>query len=263
MLCAIHCFYHLKRERCSAQLWPFGEPYTSSGVCRGFESLHSRGQRFPPSLQQHTLLVFIGHPKGAPKLLPSPLRCRGVLTQPHLPPNAGMEVYPSRTQLPELLPQPVLAGVIGGICFLSVAIIFSTTAACIMNRRRAARIQKRRQGKEPYGMWGRRVGRGGGSLGCVCTAVISSLCVIVIPPRCVLMAFQIHRLSSPPARSSQLRSKSCPTSRCALPPSSLGLGQGIGLGVPPVGALLFPSVGFWLKKADSAQHPLGSPLRAP
>ncbi|XP_064354846.1 protein turtle homolog A isoform X2 [Dromaius novaehollandiae] len=59
--------------------------------------------------------------------------------------TAGMEVYPSRTQLPELLPQPVLAGVIGGICFLSVAVIFSTVAACIMNRRRAARIQKRRQ----------------------------------------------------------------------------------------------------------------------
>ncbi|XP_062453621.1 protein turtle homolog A isoform X1 [Rhea pennata] len=59
--------------------------------------------------------------------------------------TAGMEVYPSRTQLPELLPQPVLAGVIGGICFLSVAVIFSTVAACIMNRRRATRIQKRRQ----------------------------------------------------------------------------------------------------------------------
>ncbi|KAM6294173.1 protein turtle homolog A [Aegotheles albertisi] len=59
--------------------------------------------------------------------------------------TAGMEVYPSRTQLPELLPQPVLAGVIGGICFLSVAVIFSTMAACIMNRRRAARSHKRRQ----------------------------------------------------------------------------------------------------------------------
>ncbi|NWR99581.1 TUTLA protein, partial [Motacilla alba] len=59
--------------------------------------------------------------------------------------TAGMEVYPSRTQLPELLPQPVLAGVIGGICFLSVAVIFSTMAACIMNRRHAARIRKRRQ----------------------------------------------------------------------------------------------------------------------
>ncbi|NXS24746.1 TUTLA protein, partial [Mystacornis crossleyi] len=63
--------------------------------------------------------------------------------------TAGMEVYPSRTQLPELLPQPVLAGVIGGICFLSVAVIFSTTAACIMNRRRAARVRKRRQGTSP------------------------------------------------------------------------------------------------------------------
>ncbi|NXE30701.1 TUTLA protein, partial [Ardeotis kori] len=61
--------------------------------------------------------------------------------------TAGMEVYPSRTQLPELLPQPVLAGVIGGICFLSVAVIFSTVAACIMNRRRATRIRKRRQGR--------------------------------------------------------------------------------------------------------------------
>ncbi|KAK4807593.1 hypothetical protein QYF61_015939 [Mycteria americana] len=59
--------------------------------------------------------------------------------------TAGMEVYPSRTQLPDLLPQPVLAGVIGGICFLSMAVIFSTMAACIMNRRRATRIQKRRQ----------------------------------------------------------------------------------------------------------------------
>uniref|UniRef100_A0A452ISF0 Immunoglobulin superfamily member 9 n=1 Tax=Gopherus agassizii TaxID=38772 RepID=A0A452ISF0_9SAUR len=59
--------------------------------------------------------------------------------------TAGMEVYPSRTQLPELLPQPVLAGVIGGICFLSVAVIFSTMVACVMNRRRAARLQKRRQ----------------------------------------------------------------------------------------------------------------------
>lgn len=59
-----------------------------------------------------------------------------------------MEVYPSRTQLPELLPQPVLAGVIGGVCFLSMAVILSTMAACIMNRRRAAHVHKRQQGKQ-------------------------------------------------------------------------------------------------------------------
>ncbi|XP_027695837.1 protein turtle homolog A isoform X1 [Vombatus ursinus] len=57
--------------------------------------------------------------------------------------TAGMEVYPSRTQLPGLLPQPVLAGVVGGVCFLSVAILISTVAACAMNRRRAARLRKR------------------------------------------------------------------------------------------------------------------------
>ncbi|XP_060110962.1 protein turtle homolog A isoform X2 [Heteronotia binoei] len=59
--------------------------------------------------------------------------------------TAGMEVYPSRTQLHDLLPQPVLAGIIGGVCFLGTAVVFSTLAACIMNRRRAARLRKRRQ----------------------------------------------------------------------------------------------------------------------
>ncbi|XP_030043785.1 protein turtle homolog A isoform X2 [Microcaecilia unicolor] len=59
--------------------------------------------------------------------------------------TTGMEVYPSRTQLPEALPQPVLAGLIGGICFLAIAVIASTAAACFMNHRRAIRNQKRQQ----------------------------------------------------------------------------------------------------------------------
>lgn len=53
--------------------------------------------------------------------------------------TAGLEVYPSRTQLPGLLPQPVLAGVLGGLCFLGVAILVSILAACLTSRRRAAR----------------------------------------------------------------------------------------------------------------------------
>lgn len=56
----------------------------------------------------------------------------------------GLEVYPSRTQLPGLLPQPVLAGVVGGICFLGVAVLVSILAACLMNRRRAARRHRKR-----------------------------------------------------------------------------------------------------------------------
>ncbi|XP_043915367.1 protein turtle homolog A [Protopterus annectens] len=59
--------------------------------------------------------------------------------------TAGIVVYPSRTQVDEVLPQPVLAGIIAGICFLSTAIIFSTLLACIMSRRRTRRQQKQRQ----------------------------------------------------------------------------------------------------------------------
>nr|XP_039316061.1 protein turtle homolog A isoform X4 [Saimiri boliviensis boliviensis] len=61
----------------------------------------------------------------------------------------GLEVYPSRTQLPGLLPQPVLAGVLGGVCFLGVAVLVSILAACLMNRRRAARRRRKRLRQDP------------------------------------------------------------------------------------------------------------------
>uniref|UniRef100_A0A8C6W747 Protein turtle homolog A n=1 Tax=Nannospalax galili TaxID=1026970 RepID=A0A8C6W747_NANGA len=63
--------------------------------------------------------------------------------------TSGLEVYPSRTQLPGLLPQPVLAGVVGGICFLGVAVLVSILAACLMNRRRAARRHRKRLRQDP------------------------------------------------------------------------------------------------------------------
>nr|XP_033780823.1 protein turtle homolog A [Geotrypetes seraphini] len=59
--------------------------------------------------------------------------------------TTGMEVYPSRTQLPEVLPQPVLAGLVGGICFLAIAMIISTAAACFMKHHRTIRNRKRQQ----------------------------------------------------------------------------------------------------------------------
>uniref|UniRef100_G3UJP1 Protein turtle homolog A n=1 Tax=Loxodonta africana TaxID=9785 RepID=G3UJP1_LOXAF len=62
--------------------------------------------------------------------------------------TSGLEVYPSRTQLPGLLPQPVLAGVVGGFCFLGVAVLVSILAACFMNRRRAARRRRKRLRQE-------------------------------------------------------------------------------------------------------------------
>ncbi|KAM9245015.1 protein turtle homolog A [Dugong dugon] len=63
--------------------------------------------------------------------------------------TSGLEVYPSRTQLPGLLPQPVLAGVVGGFCFLGVAVLVSILAACLMNRRRAARRRRKRLRQDP------------------------------------------------------------------------------------------------------------------
>ncbi|MGH0183926.1 UNVERIFIED_CONTAM: hypothetical protein FKN15_013237 [Acipenser sinensis] len=62
--------------------------------------------------------------------------------------TAGMDTYPSQTRLSELLPGPILAGVVGGVSFLCVAIILSVLTACVMNQRRGRRRRKRREGKE-------------------------------------------------------------------------------------------------------------------
>ncbi|XP_036986613.2 protein turtle homolog A isoform X3 [Artibeus jamaicensis] len=59
--------------------------------------------------------------------------------------TSGLEVYPSRTQLPGLMPQPVLAGVLGGLCFLGVAVLVSILAACLTSQHRAARHHHHRK----------------------------------------------------------------------------------------------------------------------
>ncbi|XP_068109656.1 protein turtle homolog A isoform X3 [Hyperolius riggenbachi] len=61
----------------------------------------------------------------------------------------GMKVYPAHTELPEVQQKSLMAGVVGGACFLTLAIILSTMVACMMNRRRARRRQKRRQQDAP------------------------------------------------------------------------------------------------------------------
>ncbi|XP_041642463.1 protein turtle homolog A isoform X2 [Cheilinus undulatus] len=57
----------------------------------------------------------------------------------------GMEVYPVRPGYLEFIPEPLLAGVLGGVCFLFVAIILSLVTACYMSQRRRHRRRKRRQ----------------------------------------------------------------------------------------------------------------------
>lgn len=59
----------------------------------------------------------------------------------------GMEIYPLRPSFLEVIPEPLLAGVLAGVCFLFVAIILSLVTACYMSHRRQRRRRKRRQGK--------------------------------------------------------------------------------------------------------------------
>ncbi|XP_073675992.1 uncharacterized protein igsf9b [Garra rufa] len=56
----------------------------------------------------------------------------------------GMEMYPAAPSLLAFVPEPLLAGVIGGVCFLFVAIILSLVTACVMNSRRRQRRRKKR-----------------------------------------------------------------------------------------------------------------------
>ncbi|KAM7416197.1 hypothetical protein PAMA_018322 [Pampus argenteus] len=59
--------------------------------------------------------------------------------------TTGMEIYPLRPSFLEAIPQPLLAGVLGGVCFLFVAIILSLVTACYMSNRRQRRRKKRSQ----------------------------------------------------------------------------------------------------------------------
>ncbi|KAK0155915.1 Protein turtle A [Merluccius polli] len=58
--------------------------------------------------------------------------------------TAGMEMYPIRASFLEFIPQPLLAGVIGGVCFLFMAIVLALVTACFMSHRRQKRRIKRR-----------------------------------------------------------------------------------------------------------------------
>lgn len=61
---------------------------------------------------------------------------------------SGMEVYPIRASFLEFVPQPLLAGVLGGVCFLFLAIVLALVAACLMSQRRHKRRAKRRHGED-------------------------------------------------------------------------------------------------------------------
>nr|XP_046242872.1 protein turtle homolog A isoform X2 [Scatophagus argus] len=75
-------------------------------------------------------------------------RSNKVLSEPSESVNVstvGMEIYPLRPSFLEVIPEPLLAGVLGGVCFLFMAIILSLVTACYMSHRRQRRRRKRRQ----------------------------------------------------------------------------------------------------------------------
>ncbi|XP_026855516.2 uncharacterized protein igsf9b [Electrophorus electricus] len=57
----------------------------------------------------------------------------------------GMDMYPAPPSLLAFAPEPLLAGMIGGVCFLFVAIVLSLIAACVVSHRRERRRGKRRE----------------------------------------------------------------------------------------------------------------------
>lgn len=65
----------------------------------------------------------------------------------------GMEIYPLGSSFLEAIPQPLLAGLLAGLCFLVVAIVLSLMTACYMNHRREQRIAKRRQCNIHFHLW--------------------------------------------------------------------------------------------------------------
>ncbi|XP_069555743.1 uncharacterized protein igsf9b [Brachyistius frenatus] len=75
-------------------------------------------------------------------------RSNKVLSEPSESVNistTGMEIYPLRPSFLEVITEPLLAGVLGGVCFLFVAIILSLVTACLVSHRKQHRRRKRRQ----------------------------------------------------------------------------------------------------------------------
>ncbi|XP_076859691.1 uncharacterized protein igsf9b isoform X2 [Brachyhypopomus gauderio] len=57
----------------------------------------------------------------------------------------GMDMYPAPSSSRAFVPEPLLAGMIGGVCFLFMAIVLSLITACVMSHRRERRGRKRRE----------------------------------------------------------------------------------------------------------------------
>lgn len=60
----------------------------------------------------------------------------------------GMEIYPATSPLLEFVPEPLLAGVLGGVGFMCLALVLLLGSACVISHKRDRRRRKK-DGKTP------------------------------------------------------------------------------------------------------------------
>lgn len=70
------------------------------------------------------------------------MRCKGLrhgLARP-------ADIFPQPDLTDDGLARPVLAGIVATICFLAAAILFSTLAACFVNKQRKRKLKRKKGG---------------------------------------------------------------------------------------------------------------------
>lgn len=56
-------------------------------------------------------------------------------------------MYPATSPLLEFVPEPLLAGVLGGVGFMCLALLLLLGSACVINHKRDQRHRKKKDGK--------------------------------------------------------------------------------------------------------------------
>lgn len=59
------------------------------------------------------------------------------------------DIFPQPDLTDDGLARPVLAGIVATICFLAAAILFSTLAACFVNKQRKRKLKRKKGGCLP------------------------------------------------------------------------------------------------------------------
>lgn len=61
-------------------------------------------------------------------------------------PTLPADIFPQPDLTEDGLARPVLAGIVATICFLAAAILFSTLAACFVNKQRKRKLKRKKGG---------------------------------------------------------------------------------------------------------------------